>query len=109
MSESWPITPPSRAAPSRVPKEIQPSIPQSSRITVEDPPRHVDHRVDDAGLAATGERALDQAPLVDEDRDPVGVDEAGPALAAAEHHRAREELVVAGDDPDVGRALEEPA
>ena len=32
MSESWPIARPSRAAPSRVPKDSQPSIPQSSRM-----------------------------------------------------------------------------
>ena len=32
MSLSWPMTAPERAAPSRVPKEIQPSSPQSSRM-----------------------------------------------------------------------------
>ena len=56
-----------------------------------------------------GERPLDQPPLVDEDRDAVQVDEARPALAAAEHHGAFEEHVVTGDDPDLGGAVEQPS
>ena len=68
----------------------------------------VDQGIDDTGLATAGERSLDEAPLVDEDRDPVGVDEARPALAAAEDHRALVEHVVAAGDADVSGAFQEP-